>query len=50
MYVVCIRERYSFSLVCIYKKAIKYFEVKVDVQRGPLGFRDFFDNKCVSYI
>ena len=39
MYIVYIRERYCFSLVCTFKKVIKNFEVKVDVQKGPLRFK-----------
>ena len=34
-YIVYIRERYNFPLVCTLKKAIKNFEVKVDVQNFP---------------
>ena len=30
---------YYFSLVCIIRKASKNVEVKVDVQKGALGFR-----------
>jgi hypothetical protein len=30
-YIIYKRERYYFSLVCTLKKAIKIFEVKVDV-------------------
>ena len=29
---------YSFSLVCKFKKIVKNVEVKVDVQKGALGF------------
>ena len=39
MYIICIRERYYFSLLCKFIKAIKNVEVKVDVQEGSLGFR-----------
>ena len=31
-------------------KAIKNFEVKVDVHKGPLNFREFVDNRCASFI
>ena len=38
-YKVNIRERFLFfSLVCAFKKAIKNFEVNVDVQKGALKF------------
>ena len=40
MYIIYIRERYYFSLVCTFNKAIKNFEVKVDVQKGALRFRE----------
>ena len=49
-YVIYIRERYYFSLVYISKKVVNFFEVKVDVQKGPLGFREFFYNNCASFI
>ena len=49
-YIIDVRERYYiiFFLVCTFKKAIKNVEVKVDGQKGPLGFREKFDNKYVS--
>ena len=50
VYIVYIRERYYFSLVCTFKKAIKNVEVKVDVQKGPLGFRRKAENTFVSFI
>ena len=34
MYITCMRERYHFSLVCAFRKAIKEFGVKVDSQNG----------------
>ena len=40
MYIVYIRDRYYFSLVCTFRKAINFFEVKVDVQKGSLRFRE----------
>ena len=33
-------ERHYFSLVCIFKKAIRNFEVKVNVQKGALRFEE----------
>ena len=36
MYIVYIRERYYFSLVCRCRNPIKFHEVKVDVQKGAL--------------
>ena len=36
-YVVYIREVLFFSLACASNKAIKFHEVKVDVQKGPRG-------------
>ena len=39
---------YYFSLLCTLKKAIKNYEVKVDVQKGALRFREKVDNGCVS--
>ena len=50
MYIVYIRERYSFSLVCTSKNSIKFYEVKVDVQKGALSFREKIDNRHVSFI
>jgi hypothetical protein len=42
VYIVYIRERYYFSLVCTFK-AIKNFEVKVDALKGTPRFREFFE-------
>ena len=50
MSITYIRERHYFFLVCTFKKAIKNDEVKADVQKRALGFRENFDNKCVSFI
>ena len=50
MYIIYIRERYCFSLLCIFSKAIKNVEVHVDVQKRVLEFRGKFDNRCVSFI
>ena len=33
MYIVYIRERHNFSLVCTSRKTINFFEVKVNVQK-----------------
>ena len=35
--IIYIRERHYFSLVCTSRKVIDFFEVNVDVQKGPLG-------------
>jgi hypothetical protein len=35
-YIVYLRERYYFSIVCTFKKAIDIFEVKIDAQKGAL--------------
>ena len=45
MYIVHTKERHVFSLVCILKKEIVYFEVKVDVQKRVLRFIETIDNK-----
>ena len=50
MYIVYIRERYCFSLVCTFEKVVYLFKVKVDAQKGALRFRNFFDNRCISFI
>ena len=45
MYIVYIRERYFLSPPpsSVYiRKVIKKFDLKVNVQKGPLRFRDFF--------
>ena len=47
--VVYKKERYYFSIVCTFKKAIKYSEVKVDVQEWALSFRKKND-RCVSFV
>ena len=39
MYIVYMREKVLFSLVCTFKKVVKSFKLKVDVQKGPLRFR-----------
>ena len=49
-YILHIRERCYFSLVCIFKKFIKNLNPKVDVQKGTLKSREMFDNRCVSFI
>ena len=39
-----------FSLVCTFKKADRFFfEVKVDVQKGLLRFKEKIDNRCASF-
>ena len=42
-----IRERYYFSVVCIFIKVIKNFEVNVNVQKGPLKFRESTNNRLL---
>ena len=37
-YIVYIREKVYFSLVCTFKKNIKNVKVNLDVQKGTLGF------------
>ena len=34
--------------MCTFKNDIGYFEVKVDVQKGAVRFRVFFDNRRIS--
>ena len=48
--IVYIRERISFSLMWTYKKAITNYEVKVDVQKGVLRFKEKVDSGCVSFL
>ena len=43
-------ERYYYFVVCTFEKAMKNVKVKVNVQKGALGFRENFDNRCVSSI
>ena len=50
IYIVYIREGFNVSLVCTHKYDIVICEVKVDVQKGALRFRDFLDNRCVSFM
>ena len=48
-YIIYRKGRVFFpSLVCIFKKATKSFEVNVDSQKG--GLRENFDNRCASFI
>ena len=48
------RERFFLKnilrVVCTFKKAFKNVEIKVDVQKGALGFREIFGNRCVGFI
>ena len=37
MYIIYIRERYYFTLVCTSKKVVRFFEAKEDVQKGYGG-------------
>jgi hypothetical protein len=39
LYIVYIRERHHFSLVCTFEKATKKFNLKVDVQKASQRFR-----------
>ena len=51
MYIVHIRKRNSFSLVCTSRKAIKFSKVIVYVRTiGWPEFRANLDNRCVSFI
>ena len=36
--------------MCTFKKAIKNFEVNVDLQKGAMRFREKFDDICASFI
>ena len=47
---VNIREGFCSSLVCTFKKAMKNFESKVDVQKGAIRFREEIDNRYASFI
>jgi hypothetical protein len=49
VYVIYIRERYKFSLVCTFRMAIE-FNVKVGVQGGALRFRPKNNNRCSIFI
>jgi hypothetical protein len=40
--IVYMREKYCCSLACTFQEDIKNFEVKIDVQKGSLRFRDYF--------
>ena len=44
MYIVCIRERLYFCLMCTFKNASTIFEVKVDIQKRALRTREKIDN------
>ena len=48
--IIYVQERYYFPQMCTFRKDVKKFEVKVGVQKGPLMFTEFFDNRCVSFI
>jgi hypothetical protein len=51
MYIVYIKERHLFSLVCTFRNAINKFEVKINVPNGALRFREFFTiYECASFI
>ena len=39
-----------FFLVCTFRKAIKKFEVDVNVQKRALRFKETIDNRCVGFI
>ena len=49
-YIMYTKERYCFSLLCTLIKVIKNIEVKVDVQKGALRYREKFDNRLVRFI
>jgi hypothetical protein len=50
-YIVYIRERYYFSLVSTFEKAIKNVEVTIDIQKvTKLKFEKTSDNRCGSPI
>ena len=48
MYIVYIKERHLFSLVCTIH--LERLLRKINVPNGALRFRDFFHNECVSFI
>ena len=50
MCTIYVREMYFFSLVCTFRKAIKNFEVKVNVQKWALRFRVRFDNSFGQFM
>lgn len=50
LYIAYVRVRDWSSLVRIFRKTIKNFEVKVDVQMGTLRFRGKFSNMCGNFI
>ena len=47
MYIVYIRERYYFSLVLNFFKAINSVKV-IDIQKGALGIKEKIDNRFSS--
>ena len=47
MYIVCIREKYCFSLVCTFRKAIKICEVNIDSQKG---FQDLEEKLTIDVL
>ena len=50
MYIVYMRERYYFSLVCTFEMVVNFFQVKVDVQKKVLRYTRKVDNICVNFI
>jgi hypothetical protein len=45
--IIYIRESYYFCLVCTFRKIDKNYEIKVDVEKGSLKFKDKFDIKML---
>jgi hypothetical protein len=50
VYVVYVREMHCFSVVCTYKMAIESVEVKLEVEKGGLRFKERNNNKHASFI
>ena len=50
IYIVYIRERCCFLLCVHLKRVVDNLEVKVDVQKGPLRFKEKIENRCPGFI
>jgi hypothetical protein len=51
MFIVHIGKRYCFFVVCTFREAIKNSQVKVDVQKRAMRFRDEqLDNRCLRFM
>ena len=50
-HIVKIKERFIYLfvfVVCTFKNAIQLYEIKIDVQKGALRFREISDSRFVS--